>query len=252
MILNFIYHYIMIFFSDLFIYIYILFKFFYFTETLLLQLLLLYTLMLLFNSNNIYYILLYFFIIIIYMGLIICYFNCELFTGFLWVTEFTVIFIALILFFFLNIDGLILKYNNNISNIYTNITYLLSFIFFVNIKFNLLNELINFEFLNFYILFNDFYESINNLYMNDFSILYLSYYKINSILFIIITLILFLASLVCVSLYKNNKNLIFYKFYYFFSKFNINKIFFNSTFIRKQNLSYQSNLKASLLIFNNK
>jgi hypothetical protein len=135
-----------------------------------------YTLLLLYNNNNIYYILLYFFILIIFFGVFICYVNLELFSGFLWVAEFTIIFIALILLFYLNIDGIIFKYNNKISNLKNLI--LIIFLFLLNFNFNLFItiENINDTFLN---LFEDYYEAINNNYSNDFSTLFISYYNLN-------------------------------------------------------------------------
>ena len=77
---------------------------FYF-DTFLLQLILVYTFFLLFSSANIYYAMLYIVLQVAYLGLVLSLFQLELFTGFLWVTELTVIFIFLILCFYINAEG---------------------------------------------------------------------------------------------------------------------------------------------------
>jgi hypothetical protein len=88
--------------------------------------------------------------------------------------------------------------------------------------------------------------------MNDFSPLYISYYLINSLLLFFLAAILYVASLICVKLYKNNKKLASLKINYFLNNTNKNFININQSFIKKQNLLYQSNLKPSLVIFNSK
>lgn len=242
----------MVFFSDFSSLFYIVFKYFFFCEVLFIQLILLYIVVLYLYQNNIYYNLLYFFYIIILYGLFLCIIQCEFFTGFLWVTEFTVIFIALILLFYLNIDGLKYKFFNKISNVNNIIIAILLILIFLYYSLFFFNELARLELFNFYILYEDYYEALNNNYSNDFSPLFISYYLINSFLFILITLILFITSLICVKLYKNNKKLSSLKVYYFLDNFKINNIFYNHNFIKKQNLLYQSNLKPNLIIFNSK
>lgn len=239
----------MVFYSDFFNLFLTYFKFIYFLENFFLQLIILYTIIILYNNNNIYYILLYFFILIIFFGIFICYINLELFSGFLWVAEFTIIFITLILLFYLNIDGLIFKYNNKIDN--TKIILLVIFIFLINFNLSLFSSLEN-NSSNFFNLFEDYYEAINNNYSNDFIPLFISYYSLNSLNFIILGLLLLVGSIFCINLYKFNKLYSIFKQPNLLNIFNFFNDFINLTFIRKQNLHKQSNFKVSLKIFKNK
>jgi hypothetical protein len=78
--------------------------YFYF-DVILLQFIIFYTFYLLYSASNVYYVLVYLFLQILYFGLILSILQLELFTGFLWVTELTILFIFLILCFYLNAEG---------------------------------------------------------------------------------------------------------------------------------------------------
>nr|AAA32104.2 unknown [Tetrahymena pyriformis] len=218
----------------------------YFLENFLIQFFILYLLYLLIVNNNLYYILLYVFIEIVLFGLFICLYQMELFTGFLWVAEFTIIFIAVVLLFYLNVDGLHLKYNNNLNNIIYFIPSLLLFLVFFNmdsyseLELYLPIELNNIDY------YDDYYEAVNNNIMNDFTPLTISYYSINSIEFIIIGLLLSLGSVACVNLYKSNKNFTIIKQSNLLNMFDFFKDFINFSFLRKQDLNNQTNANPSL------
>ncbi len=107
----------------------------FFLENFIIQFFILYLMYLIIVNNNLYYILLYVFIEIVLFGLFICLYQLELFTGFLWVAEFTIIFIAVVLLFYLNVDGLHLKYNNNINNILYFLPTIILFLLFFNIDY---------------------------------------------------------------------------------------------------------------------
>nr|QBI37908.1 Ymf62 [Tetrahymena rostrata]QGS65287.1 NADH dehydrogenase subunit 6 [Tetrahymena rostrata] len=217
----------------------------FFIENFILQFFITYILYLLVVNNNLYYILLYVFLEIVFFGLFICLYQLELFTGFLWVAEFTIIFISVVLLFYLNVDGLHLKYNN-INNLFY---YLPSIILFLLVYcLDFLSELelylpIEFNYMDFY---DDYYESFNNTNMNDFIPLTLSYYSVNGIEFILIGLLLLLGSVACVNLYKSNKNFSIIKQSNLLNMFNFFKDFINFSFLRKQDLNYQTNFKPSL------
>ena len=74
-------------------------------DTIFLQVALAYTVYLLLCTDNVYYGMLYLFLLIFYFGLLMSLLQLELFTGFLWVTELTVLFIFLLLCFYLNTAG---------------------------------------------------------------------------------------------------------------------------------------------------
>lgn len=218
----------------------------FFLENFIIQFFILYLLYLIVVNNNLYYLLLYIFIEIILFGLFICLYQLELFTGFLWVAEFTIIFIAIVLLFYLNVDGLHLKYNNNLNNIVYFIPTFTLFILFYNIDtYSELEGFLPIEFNNIDY-YDDYYESINNHIMNDFMPLTISYYSINSIEFIIIGILLLLGSVACVNLYKSNKNFTIIKQSNVLTMFDFFKDFINFSFIRKQDLNNQTNLNPSI------
>lgn len=194
------------------------------------------------------------FFLIFYFGLILSLLQAEIFTGFLWTTEFTVILIALILFFYLNVEGSILKININISNFYY-VFFLIFFLFFFFSYFsffdsiNYYNEL-NWIFFNFY--FDDWYESLNNFLMTDFISLYTTYYSINSVEFLIIGYLLFLGSLIAVALNKSQKNSKINENSNFLKLFNFFSNFLNYSFLRKQNLNDQSYYDPNIRLFKKK
>ena len=69
------------------------------------QISLLYCLFLFLYSSNVYYVLLYLFFQLFFFGLFLGLIQMELFTGFLWILELTVIFISVLLLFYLNYTG---------------------------------------------------------------------------------------------------------------------------------------------------
>ena len=226
----------------------------FFTDYFLLQFLIIYTLLVFFNSKNIYYTLMYMFFLIFYFGLVLSLVQADLFTGFLWTTEFTIILIALILFFYLNVEGSILKINLKISNFFFTffLLFFLFFFFFKNSQFSNIdyyNDL-NWIFFNFY--FDDWYESLNNFLMTDFISLYTTYYSINSIEFLIVGYLLFLGSLIAVSLNKSYKYSKIHDNSSFLKLFNFFNNFLNYSFLRKQTLNDQSYYDPNIRLFKKK
>lgn len=224
----------------------------FFSDIWVLQILIVYTLYLIFSTLNIYYVLLYLFVEIFLFGIFISVIQMELFTGFLWVVECTVIFIALILLFYLNVEGNQLRLNLKTYRIY--FTFILFFIFCL---FNNYLFIGNFEFylpliFNNIDLWDDFYEALYNVNMNDFRALTVSYYSINCIEFILIGLILLVGSVVCVNLNKIQKSMRVYKYSSYFNIFDFFKDFLNFTFMRKQNLTNQTLNPASIRMFKKK
>ncbi len=224
----------------------------FFSEIWLLQILIVYTLYLIFSTLNIYYVLVYLFLEIFLFGIFISVIQMELFTGFLWVVECTVIFIAIVLLFYLNIEGTQLRLNLKVYRIY--------FVFFLFLLFCAVNNYLFISNYEFYLpvifnnidLWDDFYESLYNVNMNDFRALTIGYYSINSIEFISIGLILLIGSVVCVNLNKIQKSMRVYKYSSYFNLFNFFKDFLNFTFMRKQNLTNQTLNPASIRVFKKK
>lgn len=207
-----------------------------------------------YNTKNIYYSLLYLFFFIFYLGLTISIIQAELFTGFLWVTEFTIILIVLVLLFYLNIEGNILMINLKKTNFFY--IYFIYIFFFFFTFFYFFNENIfiqkRLDWIYFSFLFDDWYESSNNLLMNDFISLTLSYYSLNNIEFILVGYLLLIGSIICVNLNKIQKSSIILNVPNLLNLFNFFNNYLNYSFLRKQTLSNQSNYQSSIRLIKKK
>lgn len=195
-----------------------------------------YILILIFNSNNYYYVLFYFFLEIFYFGIVLSLYQMEFFTGFLWLIECVVFFVSLMLLFYLSASGNFNKINYNLLRF----IYFGSFLGFSTIFLNFFtfSEMENFlpNELNITELWDDYYEGLNNLVMNDAIGLLISYYFVNALEFLLLGLILLFGSLVCVNLNKCNKLFKLPKYNTLLSIFNFFKDWVDSVFMRKQNL----------------
>jgi hypothetical protein len=99
---------------------------------------------------------------------------------------------------------------------------------------------------------DDFYEALNDLFINDLTGIFISLYITNSLLLIIIGLLLLIASIICVvlvSFFTKLRNL---NFTTFLNIFEIIKTCYSFIFLRKQNLSKQGRNVSSTRIFNKK
>ena len=127
------------------------------------------------------------------------------------------------------------------------------FLLFFDISFlNNFENLNNSVILNYYDLYDDFYESIFNRNANDFLVLFISYYSINSIEFISIGLLLLIGSVICVQLNKLQKNIKIESLSSYFSFYKFFTDILDFFFLRRQNLTNQTNQTSSLRIFKRK
>jgi hypothetical protein len=176
----------------------------------------------------------------------------ELFTAFLWLAEFVIIFIIILLFFYLNVYGNINMKNKFYFN-FKNLSIILVFVL-ISYHYNFISEI---EFfipieMNSIILWDNFYETIPNNITTDLFGLFITYYYINSFEFISVGLILLIGSLVCVNLNKIVRiNKVNYN-YNFFILFDFFKDFSKFLFLKKQNLIIQANSVPSIRIFKKK
>jgi hypothetical protein len=102
------------------------------------------------------------------------------------------------------------------------------------------------------IFLDDFYEALNELFVNDLTGIFISLYLTNSLLLVVIGLLLLIASIICVvlvSFFTKLRNL---NFTTFLNIFEIIKTCYSFIFLRKQNLSKQGRNVASTRIFNKK
>ena len=181
-------------------------------------------------------------------GVYLSFSQLEIFTGFLWLLELTIIFVFLLILFYINFKGYFSVTNiNNIINIYKIIFY--NYILFLNSIYLSPSELDCIQEFIIIILWENYYESLLNHNMNDFSLFLLSYYDFNSIELVIIGLILLIGSMVCVNLYKMNKNITTDSINPFISFFKLFKNSITYNFLRKKNLFIQNiNLPGVKLI----
>ena len=215
---------------------------FVFSQNILPQICLFYLLYLLFKSKNIFYSLLYVFILLIFFGIFIAYYQMEFYTGFLWVAEFSVVLVFLILLIYLNTDGYV-KYNYLLSNLKFYYFIISFFLFFILIRIYNINLHSNFLF-DFNSLWDDYYEALNNTLVNDFNGLFSSYYVINSFEFTVFGFLLLFGTFICVSLYKSIFISKIIPYSSFFSLFNFFNLKINYNFLRQQNLNNQTNTPA--------
>lgn len=174
----------------------------------------------------------------------------DLFTGFLWVTECAVIFIAMLMLFYLNTKGNWTKLNLNIY-IY-NFFYIVLLLTFLLVTFPSELESFSLITLNIFDLWDDFYEALYNSNTNDFVGLLLSYYYFNSFEFLLLGVLLLIGTLLVVNLYRVNYNIKLQKYDNLFQFFDFFKDFVNYIFMRKQNLFNQQRSASSTRIFKKK
>ena len=224
----------------------------FFFEIFFFQFFLFYCIYLFFNSSNVYYVILYFWILTIFLGILLAFVQMEMFLGFFWVVEFTVIFIALILVFYLNVETLPFNLNLFLNKIYFFFIFLLLLFFFI-----FSGIFFNFEF--FYLIWNNFdyildnyYESVSNFFLNDFLCLVFNYYLFNSFEFLLLGFILFFGSIICIILnFLSKKNSFIFDLFYLNNLTRGLKLT-EYSFLRKQNFFKQNNTNASIRIFKKK
>ena len=198
-----------------------------------------YLFFLVYNSKNIYYTLIYVFFLFFFFGTYLALWQIEIFTGFLWLLELTIIFVYLLVLFYLNFKGYINKLNTR--EYFLNKYVFFFYYVFINYLFISNDEGGSLDEINFYVVWENYYEPLTNFVMNDFSLFLLSYYTFNTLEFMLIGLILLIGSIVCVNLYKANKDNLAHNAYQYSLFFDFYKDSQNYNFIRKQNL-YTQNL----------
>lgn len=212
----------------------------------ILQISIIYLSILIFFYNGIYYVLMNIFINFVLIGIYLSLLQLDLFTAFLWLLEFTVIFIFLLLLFYLNVKNSIYK---NKKKHY--IFFILFLFLFLNIISPAKDQCVNIN--SYYFnLIDNFYEGYKTCIKNDFFGIFINYFYLNSLIFLIIGFLLLVGSVICVNFFKKKKEISFQNYNFYLSSFNFLKDFLNFDFLRKQNLVNQGNEKSSIKIFKKK
>lgn len=209
----------------------------FFSEVAILQTLFFFSLYSLFFSKNIFYSLINFLFFVILSGVFLCYFNLEFLSGFLWVAEFTILFIFILFFFFLNQTGSFYKKKNFFFSNFVLLIVFVTFWIFCTFFFEPF-----FDLLNLYFFWDNFFQSKFFLVLNDIHGFFLSYYIFNGFIFFIFGFLILLTSIVCINLLKAIKSNI---YTFINNSLNILKYvedFISFDFLRKQDV-FKQNLR---------
>ncbi len=190
-------------------------------------------------------------ILVVLFGLFLSLYQLDLFTAFLWLAEFVVIFISILFIFYLNVYSNISKKNK--SYFYFKYFGFFLFFFIFSQYYSIFSDFenLNLNFLSIQ-LYDNFYDHISVSILNDFFSFFKSYYFYNSIEFLLIGFLLLVGSLICVNLNffsKSNKVINYYDFFVVFDFF---KDFSKFIFMRKQNLNDQLHTQPATRIFKKK
>jgi len=166
--------------------------------------------------------------------------------------ECVVVFIFLLLLFFLKTIGTVNKINFKLYTImYLGLGLSLFFIFLLLIQNDFLEEDKSIYF-NYYEAWDDFYEANTNTNINDFVCFMVSFYVINSFEFLLLALLILVASIICVNLNRFNKQPKITNTDVFLKLFNFFKNSIDFVFLRQQNLVDQESNPAGTKIFKKK
>lgn len=176
----------------------------------------------------------------------------ELFSGFLWLVECVVIFIFLLLLFFLKTVGTINKINFKVyTYVYLGLILALIFILILLVHNDFLEEDKSVYF-NCYDIWDDFYEANINTNVNDFVAFMIGFYILNSFEFLIVAILILVASIICVNLNRFNKQPKLQNIDVFLKLFNFFKNSIDFVFLRQQNLNDQESSPSGTKIFKKK
>ena len=196
------------------------------------------------NKTKSYTTVLYLFVnYILVCGIYLLYINADLFAGFLWVIDFNLLFIFLLFTIYL-----IHLFKNN-SKVYKNTNMYIFKIIYILIIINILFYLSNLNAINlsclninWLVTYISYYCNYAYIYKTNLFILYLTYYKLNVDLFILINLILFYSIILVIYLYASINYLKINKIY----KYKLSKYFMNQKY---QKINFQKYKYNSYLFF---
>jgi hypothetical protein len=198
-----------------------------------------------------YYTVFYLLLQTVVSGLMLMYYNMDLFSAFLFLAEFVIIFISILMVFYLNVYGNINK-TSNFFNLKKR------FFFLIPALVNTINPLYS-EFDSFSIFFLNSSSHYDNYYLhlflknfNDFYGLFINFFQTNSIPTTVIAILLLLGSFIAVNIHIQTKSIKVLKYSDFFLIFDMFVDFSKFIFMRKQNLVDQMNVSSSTRFFKKK
>ena len=152
------------------------------------------------------------------------------------------VFVLLLLLFYINIYG----ESKKVFSKYNFFFFLLIIIFCIVLPYDTSYDEEVYMILYSDIFWIDYYEALANDHLNDFFGFFMSYYTSNSAILLIIGLILFFGSIVCVVLFRLIKVVKFNSVNNFFDTLDYSQGFLHAIFMRKQDLFGQNSFIAIL------
>lgn len=226
-------------------------KNFFFDFNFILQFVFVYLLYNLYISTIMYYTVFYLLLQSVVSGLMLMYYNMDLFSAFLFLAEFVIIFISILMVFYLNVYG-------NIGKSVSSFNLKKKFFLIIPALFNTTNTLYS-EFDSFSIFFLNSSMQYDNYYLylfltnfNDFYGLFINFFQTNSVPTLIIAFLLLLGSFIAVNIHIQTKSIKILKYSDFFLIFDLFLDFSKFIFMRKQNLVDQMNVSSSTRFFKKK
>ncbi len=207
------------------------------------------TLLSIYNSENSYYTVLYTVFLLFLFSANLVILDLDIFAGLLLLIESVVILMLFFLIIYLS-PNIASTVKNNRWKLYLS-CYLIIFILSIYSYPNLGMEFFNTLSIPFYI-YDDFYEAMQELGVNDLMGIFLTFYITDSLLFFLLGIFLLVASIICVvivSFFTKTRN---YSFKNFLNIFSILKTCYSFIFLRKQNLSTQGKSSSSTRVFSKK
>lgn len=173
-------------------------------------------------------------------------FQLDLFTAFLWLIECSVLFVFMLFLFYFNVKG--------IFNYFFLQTYQMGvFILFLLYLVQYFGEL---DLIVFLVqptdIIENYYESFGNCINNDLFGFAISYYVLNIVELLIVGVILFIGSVICVNLYRINCSIRVQSYFNFLIVFNFLVDFSSFYFLRRQSLIKQGGISSTLKFFSQK
>ena len=234
---------------------YLLFNFvsenFFFNFNFILQFIFIYLLYNLYVSTVMYYTVFYLLLQTVISGLMLMYYNMDLFSAFLFLAEFVIVFIAILLVFYLNVYG-----NTSRSVMVFNLKK--RFFLLIPALVNTINaiysesESFSMFFLNSSSQYDNYYIYLFIRNFNDFYGLFTNFFQTNSIPTIVIAILLLLGSFIAVNIHIQTKSFKVLKYSDFFLLFDMFVDFSKFIFMRRQNLVDQMNVSSSTRFFKKK
>ena len=207
------------------------------------------TLLSIYNTENAYYLVLYLIALVFLFSSTLLLMDLDIFAGLLLLIESVVVLMLFFLIIYLSPNVAFTSKINHwkVWMLLIVICMLLSMFSYVN-----LGEIYFHTFSNNAVIFDDFYEALNDLFLSDLTGVYVSLYWTNSLLLLIIGVLLLVASIICVVLVSFFTKLRNYNYKSFLDFFDIAKNCYAFIFLRKQNLSKQGRGATSTRIFSKK